>query len=67
MHLETHHETGYLKYNLVETSNGIPNEMQTEIRRFIKHALQILRWTARIRFSCVPWNYGHTIFIAASV
>jgi hypothetical protein len=67
MRLETHHETGNLKYNLVETSNGIPNEMQTEIRGFKKHALQILRWTARIRFSYVPCNYGHTIFIATSV
>jgi hypothetical protein len=31
MRLEAHHKTGYLKYNLVETSNGITNEMQTEI------------------------------------
>jgi hypothetical protein len=65
--LETHHETGYLKFNLVETSNGIPNEKQTDIRGFIKHALQILRWTECIRFSYVPWNYGHTIFIATYV
>ena len=56
MGLETYHETGYLKYNLVGTSNGI----QTEIRGFVKYALQILRWTTRIRFSYVPWNYGHT-------
>ena len=67
MSLETNHETGHLKYNLVGTSNGIPNEIQTEIRGFIKHALQILRWTARIRFSYVPWNYGHMIIIATPV
>jgi hypothetical protein len=67
MPLETYHETGYLKYNLVGTSNGIPNEIQTEIRVFIKHAPQILRLTERIRFPYAPRKYGHMIVITISV
>jgi hypothetical protein len=57
------HETGYLKYNLVGTRNGIANEIQTEIRSFIKHAPEILWLTERISFTYVPRNYGHITVI----